>query len=607
MTTQKTNERPFIRGAIAIESMRDNGYKNAAYALAELIDNSIQAGAKNVKLMCFEKADDTSARRTRRIKHIGIFDNGKGMSKEVLHLALEFGGSKHREDAHGMGKFGMGLPNSSISQCKLVDVWSWEKGSQPCHTYLDIDKMKQGDLESIPYPVEKPLPKEYQELIGGEKFPESGTFILWSRLDRLQWKTAASIYKHSEMLVGRMYRKFIAAGEVRIDYEPYHWNESLNKYMSPENFSATEFRANDPLYLSAATSLPELPEPMRGESPFEIVARDEIEISYKGNVHTIEIIATAIKAEVLNAIKYAPGLKGNRVGDTPWGKHMASNIGVSIVRAGRELEVRNDFLTKDMSQYQGRFLGVELNFPPGLDQVFGVLNNKQAAVNIVNTNPDHDATQQGFDKTEDYLEDLENNNDPKLDLYEVFKRLNEAIKRAEKRVKSFNFDLLGPKKSDETCRPRAEKILEQLNTKRSESGRGPEPDEEIKSSDKPEIIKVIKRDTSVTEPQAQNIVEKIIKNKEHFKLHEIAVAQDIFFDVSRFDGLTVLQLNKNHPFYEQLIKNADERQKDLLRICLGAWARMENEAVSPRALTQMQYSRESWGKMLHEYLSEDQD
>lgn len=46
---------------LVIKAMRDSGYKNAAYAVAELMDNSIQAEASNVELLCGEKIE--------RLKH----------------------------------------------------------------------------------------------------------------------------------------------------------------------------------------------------------------------------------------------------------------------------------------------------------------------------------------------------------------------------------------------------------------------------------------------------------------------------------------------------------------------------------------------------------
>ncbi|MBE9618498.1 ATP-binding protein [Mycolicibacterium smegmatis] len=42
---------------LAVQAMRDNGYRNTAYAIAELIDNSIQAGATRVELLCRENEE----------------------------------------------------------------------------------------------------------------------------------------------------------------------------------------------------------------------------------------------------------------------------------------------------------------------------------------------------------------------------------------------------------------------------------------------------------------------------------------------------------------------------------------------------------------------
>jgi hypothetical protein len=48
--------------------MRDNGYKNAAYAIAELMDNAIQTRATHVELLCggTGEDDDISARLVAR-------------------------------------------------------------------------------------------------------------------------------------------------------------------------------------------------------------------------------------------------------------------------------------------------------------------------------------------------------------------------------------------------------------------------------------------------------------------------------------------------------------------------------------------------------------
>ncbi|MBF4269778.1 ATP-binding protein, partial [Vibrio anguillarum] len=130
----------FLSAETVIESLRDNGYTNTAYALAELIDNSLQATATRVEVGFIE--EQLAAKKNYTVSEISLWDNGIGMDTNTLRIAMQFGGGTHRKDIKGMGKFGMGLPNSSISQCRRVEVWSWQNGSEPHYTYLDVDEMK---------------------------------------------------------------------------------------------------------------------------------------------------------------------------------------------------------------------------------------------------------------------------------------------------------------------------------------------------------------------------------------------------------------------------------------------------------------------------------
>ena len=71
---------------------------------------------------------------------------------------------------------------------------------------------------------------------------------------------------------------------------------------------------------------------------------------------------------------------GDDAGHTPWGKHAALNMGISIVRAHREID-------RDPAWASGhdpteRWWTVEVDFPPALDALFGVTNNKQGAMTI---------------------------------------------------------------------------------------------------------------------------------------------------------------------------------------------------------------------------------
>lgn len=106
-------DREIIPPDLAVKAMRDSGYKNTAYALAELIDNSVQAEASDIEVFCIEERQLINERERRRIRQIAVLDNGNGMPPQTLRLALQFGNGMHLNDRSGIGRFGMGLPNSS--------------------------------------------------------------------------------------------------------------------------------------------------------------------------------------------------------------------------------------------------------------------------------------------------------------------------------------------------------------------------------------------------------------------------------------------------------------------------------------------------------------
>ena len=138
----------FVPTALAVNAMRDNGYKNAAYAIAELIDNSIQARAGSVELLCVESEEQLiRERRRRRIRQVAVLDNGAGMDSEVLRQAIQFGNGTRLNDRSGIGRFGMGLPSASISQCRRLEVWLAGLGNlgpdkPTLHTYLDLGEIE---------------------------------------------------------------------------------------------------------------------------------------------------------------------------------------------------------------------------------------------------------------------------------------------------------------------------------------------------------------------------------------------------------------------------------------------------------------------------------
>lgn len=97
-----------------IESMRDIGY-SLETALADIVDNSITAGAGEVQIFLLPRPEGPV---------IAVLDNGKGMTEAELHEAMR-PGSRSPLDVRptaDLGRFGLGLKTASFSQCRKVTV-----------------------------------------------------------------------------------------------------------------------------------------------------------------------------------------------------------------------------------------------------------------------------------------------------------------------------------------------------------------------------------------------------------------------------------------------------------------------------------------------------
>ena len=193
-----------------IHATRDSGYKGTDSALSELIDNSVQANATKVSVRIIGEVQESTGAgrpRMRRVSDVGICDNGRGMDHETLCRALRFGDGSRFDDRTGLGRFGMGLPNASVSQCRRFEVYTWQKGSVPVYTYVDVDDVADGVLDEVPEPVSSKIPAEFRDLADSP----SGTLVIWRKCDRIDHdgrvETLERSLRHD---LGRMFRYFLA-------------------------------------------------------------------------------------------------------------------------------------------------------------------------------------------------------------------------------------------------------------------------------------------------------------------------------------------------------------------------------------------------------------
>jgi len=352
-----------IPQSLAIKALKDSGYKDPAHALAELVDNAIEAKARHVAILCIEKRTQVETRERTSIFEIGILDDGIGMDIDTLEKALQFGNGSRLNSRSGIGRFGMGLPNASISLADKVEVWSWQN-SKPLYTQFDVDNVEQGTQSVIPTPTPYDIPEQWSQALKKVSWSaqsKTGTLVKWSKLQRCQWRTSKTIAEKSSTLLGRVHRKFLDRNDIKFEF--YFFTLENTEYVFKEKKAILP---NDPMYLMANTSCPP---PFNKGSMFEVFGNEK---QYTIQKHPVQVRLSIAKLEAR---------EGRNQGHTPHGEHAKKNIGISILRAERELELTQSGI-KNLDPLH-RWWGIEINFPPALDEIFGVTNNKQAATNLV--------------------------------------------------------------------------------------------------------------------------------------------------------------------------------------------------------------------------------
>jgi hypothetical protein len=606
--TGTVKEFDIVPTSLAVKAMRDNGYKNAAYAIAELMDNSIQAGAKQVQLLCADREAQVEQRTRRRLHEVAVLDNGRGMDAATLQIALQFGNGTHldAEQQKGMGRFGMGLPSASISQCQRVDVWSWQNGVDTAlHSYIDLREISAGTMRVLPEPQLKPVPKVWRVAAGKQSFGEAGTLVVWSDLDRVFWRTSKALVDNSEELIGRMYRYWINDGRVEIALRSFLYDEP--KKILQERHA----KPNDPLYLMSNTSTPApfdvkpmfQPFPADGENVIPITVR------FRGEDHVVSVRLSVASEEARASVE------GQPTGSLPFGQHAARNVGVSVVRADRELELDPAWTTT--YEPRERWWGVEVAFEPGLDELFGVSNNKQSARNFAEAAKIDAATiiKQHGGSISAARKALRDEEDPLEPLLEVVHRVQTNIKLMRSMIQT---QAEGRRRRVRHAEESIESQATDAVRKRQEEGHRGKSDEdenkpvEERKSDVADHLEHLGHSRETAESLAAETIDKGLK----YRMEVASLEGGAFFSVQPRGGILLVSLNTEHPAYDLLLgardpKNLPDEPDKLkeklqaaqagLEMMLFAWARYEDEQpTEQRRLTQN--IRHDWGRMAEGFL-----
>lgn len=304
-----------------IRAMREAGYLSTAAAIAELVDNSLQASASDIEITIKRDSPDS-------LPEIVVTDNGAGMSRGDLEACLRFGGTSRFDGRASFGRFGMGLPAASLSQARHVEVTAWRSGGREWAVNLDVDAVAAGERPSL-------IAQR-----GMASASASGCRVRWTECDRIEYRRLAWLERSLRRDLGRMYRRFLTAG-VKL------------------TINGMRVEPIDPTFLSAA--------------PDGAVSQLAIEeLRYELTNHAGELSWVTVRFAIL------PIEEWYRLDNATKRRMGIVNAGtVSIMRAGREIANGWHLMGTKRKENYDDWWRCEVEFEPTLDEHFGITINKQ--------------------------------------------------------------------------------------------------------------------------------------------------------------------------------------------------------------------------------------
>lgn len=491
-----------------LESLRYAEY-DMAHGIAEAVDNSTEAGASDIWVDTQNEEKASGSKTIEVISKVAITDNGEGMSEDVLQRCLVLGESLRAPkpgNRKGIGRFGVGMTLGAISLGRRVEVYSRTTPDEPfLYTYIDLDEIGKKEQVFIPKPEPKDPPLKFQKKLA----KSSGTVIIISKCDRLQIAEvtddkpvpASEHMKPLMVYLGRTYRKFIDAGR-------RFWLNDEKVYL------------HDPLYVMGPT----FPESKAGkpDPKAEDKGTDEIELSIPGK--PAETAKVKLKLTLLpkewRSVKNA--------GASPLAKErkIPENEGVSILRAEREvlygsvpyiLGVKGQARSLEID----RWWGLEISFPPELDDYFHVRYIKRGAEPIVS------------------LRDS------------IRGKIAKAVEEMRKTIQK---DLRGSDPATQNKQQGvfadAEASMAEAAAKLSSSKRGSNKTEAQADE---ELNLVAQADVSAPTPEEKEKKKEELKKKP-FSIVPVTYPKNVLFDTEHILGRIIVKLNVEHPFYKDVFE-----------------------------------------------------
>lgn len=187
-----------------IKSLRDIGY-TFEVAVADVIDNSITAKSKNIKIHSTNESNLI----------FSIFDDGIGMNEKELIEAMRLSSKDpdEKRDSKDLGKFGLGLKTASFSQCRQLTVIT-KKNNIVSTRKWDLDFISQKNEWYLLTPKKEEIRDYYfyEELLK----KDSGTIIIWEKIDRYSREEFEDILFSMREHLRLVFHVFIEKNDLKI-------------------------------------------------------------------------------------------------------------------------------------------------------------------------------------------------------------------------------------------------------------------------------------------------------------------------------------------------------------------------------------------------------
>jgi hypothetical protein len=536
-----------------VKGMRDIGYKNTGTAIDELVDNAKQGEAKNVHVIF---GYDGSQKKPTKI---AVVDDGHGMDPTMIRAAVLWGGTHRHNDRQGFGRYGYGLPSACVSIGQKYTVYSRVAGGEWNKVTIDLkaieDHFKQGNVGHVTVPDAEPatLPEWVAEYTGKQLGELSqGTVVVIEEIDRIDYKTTQHLKDFFLRHFGVYYRNFLREMNLFVDSKKV---EPIDPLFITPGFKFYDFDED------RAEALPPLNIEVKDKETGEPAGVVRVRFSYMPPTF-LRIPEDKLKG------------KGGKL--NPRFAIRNDNNGIIVMRAGRQIDVVQSHCPWTKFQHNDRYIGVEVDFPPALDEEFSITTSKQQ---VVLSNRMWDI--------------LENNG-----VYEAFVEMRRRFKKD---------NLALEVKRDTEEQQRASEAAMEAAQKYVNRDLGEETAEEIREGE--ENLEREVRRIAQESGLPPEVVKEGIKNKtkdRKFRVEYVDHPGAPFYSVERVGGQKVLYLNKAHEFYTDFYAAPDSTaiMRFRLEVLLFVLGDCELKARATEFRKFYQVERAEWSRYLSIVLQE---